>query len=130
MSEETEMLKKAERKLHVARRLLAEGEYEDAVSRAYYAMFHSAKAALSLEQSFPKTHSGLVSDFGAKLIRAGKLPRELGVSLSEAKSIRELADYALKPGITEEDAKHIVEVAKEFVRQLSKYVTTRIEQPR
>ncbi len=126
MPEESEMLKKAERKLHVAQRLLAEGEYEDAVSRAYYAMFHAAKAALSLEQSFPRTHSGVVSDFGSKMVRTGKLPKDLGVSLSEAKSIRELADYALKPGITQEDAKHIVEVAKQFVRQLSKYVTTRI----
>ncbi len=126
MPEENEMLKKAERKFHVAQRLLAEGEYEDAVSRAYYAMFHAARAALSLEESFPRTHSGLVSDFGSKLVRTGKLPRDLGVSLSEAKSIRELADYALKPEITQEDAKHIVEVAKQFVRQLSKYVTTRI----
>ncbi len=126
MPEEREMLKKAERKLHVAQRLLADGDCEDAVSRAYYAMFHAAKAALSLEQSYPKTHSGLVSDFGSKLVRPGKLPKDLGVSLSEAKSIRELADYALTPGITQEDAKHIVEIAKEFVRQLSKYVTTKL----
>ncbi len=125
MSEEIEMLKKAKEKLHVARRLLAEEEYEDAVSRAYYAMYHAARAVLSLEQSYPRTHSGLISDFGAKMIRTGKLPKDLGVSLSEAKSLRELADYALKPRITPEDAKHIFEVAEDFVRRISKFMTTK-----
>lgn len=40
----THLEKAVERK--VARKLFCDGNYEDAVSRAYYAMHHAAKAAL------------------------------------------------------------------------------------
>jgi hypothetical protein len=35
-------LEKAKRKLEVAEKLLSSDDYEDAVSRAYYAVFHVA----------------------------------------------------------------------------------------
>ncbi|MEW5817169.1 MAG: HEPN domain-containing protein [Spirochaetota bacterium] len=35
-------LEKAEKKLNVAKTLLKSEDYEDAVSRAYYAVFHAA----------------------------------------------------------------------------------------
>jgi len=40
-------LEKAVAKLKVAEKLFRDGEYEDAISRAYYAMYHAARAALS-----------------------------------------------------------------------------------
>ena len=39
-------LEKARQKLGVARRLRDSGDHDDAVSRAYYAAFHAAKALL------------------------------------------------------------------------------------
>jgi len=44
-------LEKARGKLWVARELVERGEWDDAVSRAYYAAFHSAQAALLTEGS-------------------------------------------------------------------------------
>lgn len=40
---------KAEEKLGVARRLLAQGDVEDAISRAYYAAFHAVAEAFVAE---------------------------------------------------------------------------------
>jgi uncharacterized protein (UPF0332 family) len=40
-------LEKAVERLRVAEKLFRDGDYEDAVSRAYYAMYHAARAALS-----------------------------------------------------------------------------------
>lgn len=44
-------LEKAERKLEVAEKLFNSADYEDSVSRAYYAVFHATQALLFF--SFP-----------------------------------------------------------------------------
>lgn len=116
------LLEKSERKLRAARELLKVGEYEDTASRAYYCMFHAAKAALASEQSFPKTHEGTIREFGFKFIKDGKLPKKLGTIFSDAKSLRETADYAVTSVIGLEDAKWSVEAAERFLGQIREYL--------
>ncbi len=60
-------MEKAVRRLRVAEKLLRDGEYEDAVSRAYYAMYHAAKAALATVNVFPKTHKGVFQSLAEDL---------------------------------------------------------------
>ena len=57
----------------MAKRLLQEDFFEDAVSRAYYAMYHAARACLVLEGSAPKTHAGLISEFGRLFVLPGRV---------------------------------------------------------
>lgn len=52
---------KAKEKLAVARELFERGHYDDAVSRAYYAAFHAAQAALISEGQEADTHKGVVT---------------------------------------------------------------------
>ena len=122
MSEVEQLLRKAERKLSTAKKLLELGEYEDTVSRAYYCIFHAAKAVLALEGSFPKTHEGTLKEFGLKLIKERKLPRELGIIFSDARSLRETADYAITPVIGLEDARWSIEAAERFLKQVAEYL--------
>lgn len=122
MSEIDDLLRKAQRKLGTAKKLLDLKEYEDAISRAYYCIFHAAKAALASENSFPKTHEGTLREFGLHLIKEKKLPRELGIIFSDAKSLRETADYALTPVLGSEDAEWIVEAAERFLKNVSEYL--------
>jgi len=119
------LLRKAERKLRAARELLKIGEYEDTASRAYYCMFHAAKAALASEQSFPKTHEGAIRELGLKFIKEGKLPKVLGTIFADARSLRETADYAITSVIGLEDAKWSVEAAERFLDQISEYLRKR-----
>jgi len=126
LSEIENLLRKAERKLHAAKKLLEFGEYEDAVSRAYYSIFHAAKAALASEGVFSKTHEGTMREFGLKFIKEGKLPRELGAIFSDARSLRETADYAITPLIKPEDAKWSIEAAEKFLEQITEYLKTKI----
>jgi len=49
-------LAKARDKAHVARELLVKGHWDDAVSRAYYAAFHAAQAALLTEGQRGESH--------------------------------------------------------------------------
>jgi len=125
LSEVEQLLRKAERKLRAAKELLKIGEYEDTASRAYYCMFHAAKAALASEQSFPKTHEGTIREFGLKLVKGGELPKELGAIFSDARSLRETADYAVTPVIGLEDAKWSVEAAERFLGQISEHLRKR-----
>jgi len=127
LSEVEHLLIKAERKLNAAKKLLELGEYEDAVSRAYYCIFHAAKAALASEQSFPKTHEGTIREFGLKFIKERKLPRELGTIFSDARSLRETADYAITSIIGLEDAKWSVEAAERFLKQIIEHLKIRVK---
>ncbi len=65
-------LSKARVKARVARDLLARGEWDDAVSRAYYAAFHAAQAVLPTEGQRGETHRGLITLFGLLLVKTGK----------------------------------------------------------
>lgn len=65
-------IQKAEKKLEVAERLLKSADYEDAVSRAYYAVFHAAQALLMTEGEKAETHKGVVTLFGLLFVKTGK----------------------------------------------------------
>ena len=122
MSEVDDLLEKARRKLGAAKKLLELGEYEDAVSRAYYCIFHAAKAALASENLFPRTHEGTIREFGSRFIKEKRLPKELGIIFSDARSLRETADYTTKPIIGLDDAKWAVEAAERFLKHIYDYL--------
>lgn len=55
--------------LGAAEYLLKGGYYNDAVSRAYYAMFYASRALLAVRNLHPKGHKGLVLQFGLELVK-------------------------------------------------------------
>ena len=72
-------LEKARRKLATAKRLLAEGDLEDAAGRAYYAMYHAPHAALLPKRASPRTHKGLAMMLSTPLgglDRVGGIPED------------------------------------------------------
>ncbi|MDI6654445.1 MAG: HEPN domain-containing protein, partial [Candidatus Hydrothermarchaeota archaeon] len=82
-------LKKAHQKLQATEVLLNNGLYADAVSRAYYAMFHATKAVLLLKGVKPKTHVGVIKEFGLEFVSEGYVDELLGKSFSAARENRE-----------------------------------------
>jgi uncharacterized protein len=77
--------------LRAAHALLALALPNDAVSRAYYAAFHHARAVLLLDGLEPKTHRGVV----ALLVQASaRLPKEAVSDLARLQTFRDLADYS------------------------------------
>ena len=59
--------------LAAARCLLENGFLRDAVSRAYYAAFHRARASLLLRGMEPKTHRSTVQLFSLHFVKDGPL---------------------------------------------------------
>jgi len=115
-------LEKALERLKVAERLFRDGCYEDAVSRAYYAMYHAARAALSTVGVFPKTHEGVVSEFGRKFVVTEIFPRELGKNLADAKAARETYEYSVTATAGKSEAEAILLNTRKFVDTIKKHL--------
>ena len=115
-------LEKAAERLRVAEKLFREGHYEDVVSRAYYAMYHAARAALSMVNAFPKTHEGVVTEFGRRFVLTGIFLKELGKNLADAKAARETYEYSVTATIGRSEAEVILSNAQDFVKEVKKYL--------
>ena len=74
---------RARAKLATAQRLLASEDWDDAISRAYYAAYHAAHALLLVVGLEPKSPAGTVSLFGFHFIKTGQLDAKLGRALRE-----------------------------------------------
>lgn len=79
--------------LRSAEILVAAGERADAVSRAYYAAFHHARALLLTLGEEARTHGGLDRLVQRDLVRTGKLAPEIAALLSRLMTFRQNADY-------------------------------------
>ena len=90
-----ELASKAERSVVAARRLLEAGDYDFAVSRAYYAMFYVARALLLTRGVRRSKHSGVLAAFASEFVRSGELPAELFALLRNGFEDRGESDYGL-----------------------------------
>jgi len=110
-------MERAHEKLEVAKRLLEEDFYADAVSRAYYAMFYAARALLAGRDVYPKTHRGVISQFGLIFVKTGQFEREIFDFFVRAQEDREEADYGVLAEIEAEEVKELIEGAEVFVQE-------------
>ena len=90
-------LEKAESNLRVAEMALRAGEYDPAVSRAYYAILHAEIAALiKLTDFHPRQwgHDRVQAEFNRRLVHAQKIfPTGLRFIHSDLLGRRHIADY-------------------------------------
>ena len=115
-------IKRAERSLKSAVYLLEKGMYEDAASRAYYSMFHAAKAVLASVEEHPKTHEGVVRMFGKNFVKTGIFPAEMGKILVLAKGLREKADYEPRIIVRKEHVEDIIGKATDFSKAINEHL--------
>jgi len=86
-------LNRAEEDLKSAEELFKEGHYRGANNRAYYAIFHSMRAALALKSVDSSKHSGVIAEFRRIYIKEGVVPVELSQMIRSAFTIRNASDY-------------------------------------
>ena len=104
--------------------LLKSGDYDSCASRCYYAMFCMAEAALLTKNVTGSSHRGVIGLFGEHLAKAGIVEKHLGRSLNEAYDMRLVGDYGMGRSVTEDEAKKLVESAREFIRTVDEYLNT------
>ena len=103
--------------LQAANALLQLGLHNDAVSRAYYAAFHYARALLLLEGLEPKTHRGVVTLVLERYEKPGRLEPGMVSILARLQTFRGLADYDASARIAKERAEAEVKAAEFFVEK-------------
>jgi len=106
--------------LGAARQLLASGFPRQATSRAYYAAFYAARAALEAAgEEPPKTHTGLRSKFSELAHTKPALGGEVGRTLSQLETGRTDADYDT-PAISTEEANEAITKAEQIVEVIER----------
>lgn len=115
---ESELRLKAERSLAAARLLLENGFTDAASSRAYYAMFDAARAALIATKApvaaeVARTHGGLIAAFARYIARPGLVPQDIARTLAQAQH-RLIADYT-GDAVSASDAAKAINWAAAFI---------------
>jgi uncharacterized protein (UPF0332 family) len=106
--------------LGAAEYLLKGGYFNDAVSRAYYAMFYAARALLASRNLHPKGHKGLIIQFGLEFVKKGFIEETYGRALSYAKERRETVDYNIEATMTMDEAGIIIADARNFLERIER----------
>ena len=78
--------------------LSREGLLRDAMSRAYYAALHYARALLLTKDEEPSTHEGVLRRVSLHFVKTGLMTVEEGKILGRLHKLREEADYGVERG--------------------------------
>ena len=100
--------------------LIALGLNADAVSRAYYAAFHVARALLLSRGLEARTHSGTIHLLNVEFVRPGIIPSSYNRFFGGLQRSRELADYDAAVQFSAEDAAEELASAHRFEAEVMK----------
>jgi uncharacterized protein len=89
-----------------------------AASRAYYAVFHAARALLVSIGLEVRSHKALVSLLGEHFVRPGQMSPAMGRLVSRMQRDREDADYASGAVFTQEEASQMIADAEVFLGEV------------
>ncbi|MEE8587584.1 MAG: HEPN domain-containing protein [Acidobacteriota bacterium] len=109
-------LERAEQSLRAAAQLAGSGFYDFAASRAYYAAFYAATAALFANGLEFSKHSAVIAKFQQFLVKPGRIARDLGKQFRWLSELRWVGDYGHTRHVPEQEAKEAIAAACKIVR--------------
>jgi len=115
-SEIEKLINKSRRSLDAAKRLFNEGDFDFAVSSAYYSIFYVSEALLLNEGKSYHKHSAVMSATYSFFVKEGRLPKVFHSVLHEAYDTRQLGDYFSGTDITEEEAEKLIDKVGEQIK--------------
>lgn len=116
------IIQKADSKLKTARIDLESGQYDDAVSRAYYAVFHALTACLlTIDKSF-SSHSQVIGAFNKEFIKSGIFPAAFSKDIQILFDDRQSGDYDILRLIDKETAEADLSKALKIVNHIKEYL--------
>jgi len=115
-------MEKGDSALEEAQILFDNEKYDGAVSRAYYAVFHYACAALLSKGLEARSHQGMQRLFHLHFIRTKIFSDRAGLILSHAQKAREEADYYPEISFTKAIAKERLDEVKMLIKQIRSHL--------
>lgn len=119
--------KRAIKMLNIVPDLIELGDYNTAINRAYYSVFHSMKAVEVFDKFDSKKHSGIISFFRKNYIKTGIFDSDLSDIIKTLQAQREDSDYNIIAEFNIDDAKEAYEKAKLFVSIIEKYLNEKTD---
>lgn len=110
-----EEMRRGNEALRAADELMRLDLCNDAVSRAYYAAYHWARAVLLTKGLESRTHRGVNQLLGLRFVREGLLAEEATRLLASLEDSREAGDYSAEARFAPHEAARAVEQAKAFI---------------
>jgi uncharacterized protein (UPF0332 family) len=108
-------LDRARKGLTAARLSAGAGAFEEAVSSAYYAAHHAARALLFSLGLEVRSHTALRTLLSEHFVRVGVIPRDTSRRLAEFFDARHKADYGVRTRFSQEQAEAWVLWSSTFV---------------
>jgi len=108
------LMSKAGESLAVAQDLLAQEHYDFSASRAYYAMFYAAEAALLMRDLQFSKHSAVISRFNREFVKSSLLDPQMFKALQNGFTLRNQGDYGVLP-LEPDEARQLLSQAKGFL---------------
>lgn len=119
ISQELEL---AEQLLQDAKLLLERDSLRSSVNRAYYAAYHGVRALLASEGLNPKTHKGVLSQFGEAFIKTKKMDIALSDTLRRCFDARHEADYDIFASFDEEEVEKMISEVEALLAEIRQYL--------
>lgn len=110
--------RRAQECLAAARLCRDNGFYADALSRAYYAIMHAAKAALAAKDIAPASHKAVQRLFGKELVMKNRIEPSWADYIGQGFADRAAADYDVSATFTVDDAQDAVDRAAAFLNRI------------
>ncbi len=120
-------LEQAKENLEEAIALYDIKKYKGASNRSYYAIFHSIKSVLALEQIGFKKHSSVIAYFNKEYINKDIFSKEIGKRISNARLYREKSDHVDFYIISKDECNEQIETAKLMIELVEKYLNEKIK---
>jgi uncharacterized protein (UPF0332 family) len=117
-------LDRARDDLAAAQDLVASRHPSQACSRAYFAAFYAASAALALLGETRTKHSGVLSAFNDRIGRTREFDPHIARTLGWLFDLRNTADYRWDP-VAASDAEEAIKRAKRFVDAVEAWIESR-----
>lgn len=98
------------------------GYASDAVSRAYYAIMHAARAALFVHDVGTTSHTATRRMFATRLVEPGEIEPRWADELAEGLDERLAADYDIYVRYTSDSVHQECSRARDFCERIRKYL--------
>jgi uncharacterized protein (UPF0332 family) len=115
-------LQAAAEELQAAQHNINGGYYGVAVSRAYYAIFYAASAALLTQGIERHKHSAVLAAFRQYFVKPGKIETRFSDIFGEAFELRQATDYDMLITTDREQATALLQHAQEFVERMQGFI--------
>ena len=119
-----EEIEESNESLEDAELLCANGRYQGATSRAYYAASHMVQALLLTKGLEAKSHHGVAHLFRLHFVKPGVVESRYSQILARAQKYREEADYHHAMEFSKEQAEDTLAEVRELIAALGKHLGT------